>query len=131
MYSNSNFSKILNILNVNQKFLIDIFYVQMFVQEKFFMKCLAIDIILRHSAAKSNLVIGNTIYPRPERYDNATYLGKGKDLWFGYHQSVRPCQWKAFTLNIDQHVSAFYRNEVFDEKVLRFRFIFLNIKKPF
>ena len=71
---------------------------------------LAIDIILRYTAAKSYLSIGSTIYPRPdERSKNANYLGKGKDVWFGYHQSVRPCEWKQFTLNIDQKVTAFYR----------------------
>ena len=65
---------------------------------------------MRYAASKEHLSIGNTIYPRPnQRAKDQNYLGHGKDVWFGYHQSVRPCEWKQFTLNIDQHVTAFYR----------------------
>ncbi|KAL3117936.1 hypothetical protein niasHT_005179 [Heterodera trifolii] len=35
-------------------------------------------------------------------------LGGGREVWFGFHQSVRPSQWKMM-LNIDVSATAFYR----------------------
>ena len=31
-------------------------------------------------------------------------------MWFGYHQSVRPSQWKAM-INIDVSATAFYKSQ--------------------
>lgn len=36
-------------------------------------------------------------------------LGGGREVWFGFHQSVRPSQWKMM-LNIDVSATAFYRS---------------------
>ena len=35
-------------------------------------------------------------------------LGGGREVWFGFHQSVRPSQWKMM-LNIDVSATAFYK----------------------
>jgi eukaryotic translation initiation factor 2C len=35
-------------------------------------------------------------------------LGGGREVWFGFHQSVRPSQWK-MSLNIDVSATAFYK----------------------
>ena len=34
-------------------------------------------------------------------YDRTTTLGDGREVWFGYHQSLRPSMWKTLLLNID------------------------------
>ena len=38
-------------------------------------------------------------------------LGGGREVWFGFHQSVRPSQWKMM-LNIDVSATAFYKGEL-------------------
>ena len=35
-------------------------------------------------------------------------LGGGREVWFGFHQSMRPSQWKMM-LNIDVSATAFYK----------------------
>lgn len=37
-------------------------------------------------------------------------LGGGREVWFGFHQSVRPSQWK-MSLNIDVSATAFYKSQ--------------------
>jgi hypothetical protein len=42
--------------------------------------------------------VGRSFFSAPEGYDHP--LGGGREVWFGFHQSVRPSQWKMM-LNID------------------------------
>lgn len=35
-----------------------------------------------------------------QQYHTESKLGGGREVWFGFHQSVRPSQWKMM-LNID------------------------------
>uniref|UniRef100_A0A0N5A9X1 Protein argonaute-1 n=1 Tax=Syphacia muris TaxID=451379 RepID=A0A0N5A9X1_9BILA len=43
------------------------------------------------------------------QYHSESKLGGGREVWFGFHQSVRPSQWKMM-LNIDVSATAFYRS---------------------
>ncbi|CAB3400830.1 unnamed protein product [Caenorhabditis bovis] len=43
------------------------------------------------------------------QYHTESKLGGGREVWFGFHQSVRPSQWKMM-LNIDVSATAFYRS---------------------
>lgn len=42
--------------------------------------------------------VGRSFFSSPEGYDHP--LGGGREVWFGFHQSVRPAMWKMM-LNID------------------------------
>ena len=42
--------------------------------------------------------VGRSFFSPPEGYDHP--LGGGREVWFGFHQSVRPSHWKMM-LNID------------------------------
>ena len=42
--------------------------------------------------------VGRSFFSPPEGYEHP--LGGGREVWFGFHQSVRPSQWKMM-LNID------------------------------
>jgi len=42
--------------------------------------------------------VGRSFFSRPEGYNHP--LGGGREVWFGFHQSVRPSYWKMM-LNID------------------------------
>lgn len=42
--------------------------------------------------------VGRSFFSPPEGYDHP--LGGGREVWFGFHQSVRPSLWKMM-LNID------------------------------
>lgn len=33
-------------------------------------------------------------------------LGDGREVWYGYHQSLRPSMWKTMLLNIDSKLHA-------------------------
>ncbi|OQR82280.1 Argonaute1 (AGO1), partial [Achlya hypogyna] len=62
----------------------------------------ALDIALRFSATQRFTAVGRNFFTN----DNAVSLGEGAELWFGYHQSLRPTQSK-LTLNIDMAATAF------------------------
>ena len=42
--------------------------------------------------------VGRSFFSAPEGYTPP--LGGGREVWFGFHQSMRPSQWKMM-LNID------------------------------
>lgn len=42
--------------------------------------------------------MGRSFFSSPKDYDHP--LGGGREVWFGFHQSVRPAMWKMM-LNID------------------------------
>lgn len=47
--------------------------------------------------------VGRSFFSSPEGYDHP--LGGGREVWFGFHQSVRPAMWKMI-LNIDGEAEA-------------------------
>ncbi|KRY60812.1 Protein argonaute-2, partial [Trichinella britovi] len=69
---------------------------------------LAIDVILRHLPSLRYTPVGRSFFTPPQTYSESK-LGGGREVWFGFHQSVRPSQWKMM-LNIDVSATAFYRS---------------------
>lgn len=61
-----------------------------------------LDIALRNTAAQRYSVVGRNFFSP----DGAKSIGEGAELWFGYHQSLRPTQ-SGLTLNIDTANTAF------------------------
>lgn len=43
--------------------------------------------------------VGRSFFQPPSGYD-VHHLGGGREVWFGFHQSIRPSHWKMM-LNID------------------------------
>ncbi|KFD52616.1 hypothetical protein M514_06463 [Trichuris suis] len=68
----------------------------------------AIDVILRHLPSLRYTPVGRSFFSPPGNYGDSK-LGGGREVWFGFHQSVRPSQWKMM-LNIDVSATAFYRS---------------------
>ncbi|KAI1709334.1 piwi domain-containing protein [Ditylenchus destructor] len=81
----------------------------------------AMDVILRHLPSMRYTPVGRSFFSSPQAALGAHHagpagayhtadskLGGGREVWFGFHQSVRPSQWKMM-LNIDVSATAFYR----------------------
>lgn len=84
----------------------------------------AMDVILRHLPSMKYTPVGRSFFSSPTLALGAQHisttggapgyhsvdskLGGGREVWFGFHQSVRPSQWKMM-LNIDVSATAFYR----------------------
>ncbi|XP_065940936.1 protein argonaute-2 isoform X4 [Magallana gigas] len=66
----------------------------------------ALDVIMRHLPSMIYTPVGRSFFSPPEGYDHP--LGGGREVWFGFHQSVRPSHWKMM-LNIDVSATAFYK----------------------
>ncbi|KAL4218512.1 argonaute 1 [Mactra antiquata] len=66
----------------------------------------ALDVIMRHLPSLTYTPVGRSFFSPPEGYDHP--LGGGREVWFGFHQSVRPSHWKMM-LNIDVSATAFYK----------------------
>lgn len=66
--------------------------------------------------------MGRSFFSAPEGYDHP--LGGGREVWFGFHQSVRPAMWKMM-LNIDGK----NKNPVFSLPSFFFFFKFLTQKQ--
>ncbi|TRY78962.1 hypothetical protein DNTS_014719 [Danionella cerebrum] len=64
----------------------------------------AVDVVLRHLPSMKYTPVGRSFFSAPEGYDHP--LGGGREVWFGFHQSVRPAMWKMM-LNIDGPVIQF------------------------
>ena len=78
----------------------------------------AMDVILRHLPSLKYTPVGRSFFSPPQmtphppqhgQYHTESKLGGGREVWFGFHQSVRPSQWKMM-LNIDVSATAFYRS---------------------
>ncbi|XP_029658775.1 protein argonaute-2 isoform X1 [Formica exsecta] len=67
---------------------------------------LALDVVMRHLPSMTYTPVGRSFFSTPEGYYHP--LGGGREVWFGFHQSVRPSQWKMM-LNIDVSATAFYK----------------------
>lgn len=68
----------------------------------------AMDVILRHLPSLRYTPVGRSFFSPPGTFVESK-LGGGREVWFGFHQSVRPSQWKMM-LNIDVSATAFYRS---------------------
>nr|VZI49626.1 unnamed protein product [Spirometra erinaceieuropaei] len=66
----------------------------------------SLDVIMRHLPSMSYTPVGRSFFQNPDGYENP--LGGGREVWFGFHQSVRPSQWRMM-LNIDVSATAFYK----------------------
>ncbi|EFP06481.1 hypothetical protein CRE_08398 [Caenorhabditis remanei] len=70
-----------------------------------------VDTVLRHVPSSKYSPVGKSFYSPPVlkngRHLHEYKLGGGREIWFGYHQSVRSSQWKTM-LNIDVSATAFY-----------------------
>uniref|UniRef100_A0A8C2IQI9 Protein argonaute-1 n=1 Tax=Cyprinus carpio TaxID=7962 RepID=A0A8C2IQI9_CYPCA len=62
--------------------------------------------IFSHLLHKMYTPVGRSFFSPPEGYYHP--LGGGREVWFGFHQSVRPAMWNMM-LNIDVSATAFYR----------------------
>jgi hypothetical protein len=58
----------------------------------------ALDVVLRHLPSMKHTPVGRSFFSPPDSY--FLPLEGGREVWFGFHQSVRPSQWKMM-LNID------------------------------
>ncbi|XP_037052468.1 protein argonaute-2 isoform X4 [Bradysia coprophila] len=67
---------------------------------------LALDVVMRHLPSMVYTPVGRSFFSSPDGYYHP--LGGGREVWFGFHQSVRPSQWKMM-LNIDVSATAFYK----------------------
>jgi eukaryotic translation initiation factor 2C len=67
---------------------------------------LLLDVVLRHQPSMIYTPVGRSFFSPPANYYHP--LGGGREVWFGFHQSVRPSHWK-MTLNIDVSATAFYK----------------------
>ncbi|XP_072175930.1 protein argonaute-2-like [Diadema setosum] len=65
----------------------------------------ALDVIMRHLPSLRYTPVGRSFFSPPEEYSHP--LGGGREVWFGFHQSIRPSMWKMM-LNIDVSATAFY-----------------------
>ncbi|KAG2465296.1 AGO2 protein, partial [Polypterus senegalus] len=64
----------------------------------------ALDVVMRHLPSMRYTPVGRSFFTPSEGCSNP--LGGGREVWFGFHQSVRPSLWKMM-LNID--ATAFYK----------------------
>lgn len=69
---------------------------------------LALDVVMRHLPSMTYTPVGRSFFSTPDGYYHP--LGGGREVWFGFHQSVRPSQWKMM-LNIDVSATAFYKSQ--------------------
>ncbi|XP_008562396.1 PREDICTED: protein argonaute-2-like, partial [Galeopterus variegatus] len=58
----------------------------------------ALDVVMRHLPSMRYTPVGRSFFTASEGCSNP--LGGGREVWFGFHQSVRPSLWKMM-LNID------------------------------
>ncbi|XP_063728094.1 protein argonaute-2-like isoform X3 [Symsagittifera roscoffensis] len=68
----------------------------------------ALDVIMRHFPSINYTPVGRSFFSPPKDYYHP--LGGGREVWFGFHQSVRPSHWKMM-LNIDASATAFYKQQ--------------------
>ncbi|KAG8185286.1 hypothetical protein JTE90_023895 [Oedothorax gibbosus] len=67
---------------------------------------MAIETVLRHGPCMRFTPVGRSFFYPPNPSD-VHPLGGGKEIWFGYHQSLRLGQWKP-TVNLDITATTFY-----------------------
>jgi hypothetical protein len=80
------------------------------------------DVVMRHLPSMAYTPVGRSFFSSPENYYHP--LGGGREVWFGFHQSIRPSQWKMM-LNIDGAFSSINWTVFVSAKWGLFLFIFL------
>ena len=87
----------------------------------------ALDVVMRHLPSMKYAPVGRSFFSAP--VGQTPPLGGGREVWFGFHQSMRPSQWKMM-LNIDVSATAFYKGifENSTESKIFVRFFFEVIK---
>eukprot|EP00102_Acyrthosiphon_pisum_P021378 XP_016658588.1 PREDICTED: protein argonaute-2-like [Acyrthosiphon pisum] len=73
---------------------------------------LALDVVMRHLASMTYTSVGKSFFSPPESYYHP--LGGGREVWYGFHQSMQPSKWKMM-LNLDVSASAFYKSQLVPE----------------
>lgn len=79
------------------------------------------DVVMRHLPSMTYTPVGRSFFSSPDGYYHP--LGGGREVWFGFHQSVRPSQWKMM-LNIDGKYYSFYQTSFFWLKPILYYNIF-------
>eukprot|EP00794_Sanderia_malayensis_P004420 gene4420-5010_t len=69
----------------------------------------AMDVAMRHLPSLRYIPVGRSFFSPPDE-PGCYQLGNGREVWFGYHQSLRPSQWKMM-INLDISSSAFYKTQ--------------------
>ncbi|XP_026820785.1 protein argonaute-2-like [Rhopalosiphum maidis] len=82
---------------------------------------LALDAVMRYFPSMTYTPVGQSYFSSPE--GERHLLGGGREVWQGFHQSVRPSHWKMM-LNIDVTATVFYK----PQSVLEFMCEILNIR---
>ncbi|XP_023211215.1 protein argonaute-2-like [Centruroides sculpturatus] len=78
-----------------------------------FRTVMALDIIMKTGLNLKLMPVGRSLFYQPSP-DDLHPLGGGREIWFGYYQSVRPTAWKMM-VNIDKAVCVFHeRQKVLD-----------------
>nr|AEF32754.1 ALG-6 [Ascaris suum] len=67
----------------------------------------AMHTVLKHYSSLSFTQVGSSFFEKSRRLSTA--LGSGREIWFGFHQSIRPTQLGTM-LNIDVLATAFYKD---------------------
>ncbi|KAF0690408.1 hypothetical protein As57867_018078, partial [Aphanomyces stellatus] len=75
---------------------------------------MALDIALRATANERFVAVGRNFFSNA----GCQQLGEGAELWFGYHQSLRPTQTK-LTLNIDMAATSFIEESSLVDYILK------------
>ena len=65
----------------------------------------ALDIVFRHTPSMRYETVGRSFFSDRQSKD----LGGGREVWFGYFQSLRPTMKWPFALNVDVAATAFYK----------------------
>ncbi|XP_064383428.1 protein argonaute-2-like [Halichondria panicea] len=68
----------------------------------------SLDVVMRHLPSMRYTPVGRSFFSPPDGDPHP--LGSGREVWFGFHQSIRPSQWKMM-LNIDVSATAFYKQQ--------------------
>lgn len=59
----------------------------------------ALDVVLRYFLSSQYISVGRSFFSPPVNSEESS-LDCGREVWFGFHQSVRPSKWKML-VNID------------------------------
>uniref|UniRef100_A0A8C4R414 Uncharacterized protein n=1 Tax=Eptatretus burgeri TaxID=7764 RepID=A0A8C4R414_EPTBU len=84
----------------------------------------ALDVIMQHLQSMRYRLVGRSFFS--ESMDRVHPLGFGREVWFGFHQSLRPAMWNVM-LNVDVSAAAFYKAQ----PVLDFLCEILGLSSPF
>jgi eukaryotic translation initiation factor 2C len=84
----------------------------------------ALDIVIRMTPRLRFHPVGRSVFRPPDPLAGGSILlGQGREVWFGYHQSIRPSMW-SLDLTVDVSATAFYE----DCSVIGFLCKILNVR---